>query len=430
MPPIPRKKKEKVETSQLGPTVRLAAAGTFSNRNPQRLEKLEEQKQPIVRLAVTTALTTCTNQSSKIRYPFHKDSRAYKEEQEKEKVQSLAPNVRLAITIEGGKHTSPVGEEAMARHLGPTPIVRLAHVPGAQGDNNLMGRNGVERLPAEVRPALLVSYVYLGPFLANKHRYAYRDWVMDSGAFSAFASGTEINLQDYIDCCKKLLVEDSTLTEVFALDVIGDWKASVKNAEEMWRQGIPAIPCFHYGEPWELLKGLAKDYPKIALGGCVGRRDKDEFAAQCFARVWPCKIHGFGFGGEKSILGLPYHSVDATNWETGPCRYGRWNAFGGGNASAKTGRGLSLRGSAQNLRAEVEWYLELERKAREKWKKEMAKLEEIPRKYPSVRLVSVSEQGVEKDLNKSSFSASPTVRLVGNGEGVTNRQLKAFERGE
>lgn len=283
------------------------------------------------------------------------------------------------------------------------PSIKLAHVPGAQGDNLLMGRHGMNTMPDNSLPALLVSYYYLEQFEANKERYCYRDWVMDSGAFSAHNSGVEIKLQDYIDCCKRLMESDPTLTEVYALDVIGDWKAGVKNTEEMWKQGVPAIPCFHYGEPWELLKYMAKTYPKVAIGGCVGRRDKDKFAGQCFARVWPKKLHGFGFGSETSIMMFPWHSVDATNWEIGPCKYGSWRAFGG--------QRVSVRGSRQNLRAEVEWYLELERRAREKWKKEMALLEQQKEVLPqSVRLVvgtgrSQDPHHIEQALGRKSKGA-------------------------
>jgi hypothetical protein len=286
-----------------------------------------------------------------------------------------APTLRLATTTA----MANAWGDAASRYpfIESPPTVRLAHVPGAQGDNNLLGQRGVEKLPDNARPALLVSYVYLDPFIANKSRYAYRDWVMDSGAFSAMSQGVVIDLQAYIEKCKELLATDPTLTEVFALDVIGDWQASLRNTEEMWKQGVPAIPCFHYGEPWDALLGMARDYPKIAIGGCVGKRDKDKFASQCFARVWPKRIHGFGFGAEKSLMLLPWHSVDATNWEMGPCGFGRWAAFGGAT--------LSVRGSSQNLRAEVDFYLELEKRARERWKKEMVKLESLD--APSIRFV-------------------------------------------
>lgn len=291
--------------------------------------------------------------------------------------------VRLAVTVEGGGSCSP---EAFARHLSE--------------------RNN--------KPALLVSYVYLTPFLKNRHRYAYRDWVLDSGAFSAHNSGAEIKLQDYINCCKELQASDPTLTEVFALDVIGNWKASLKNCKEMWRQGVEAIPCYHVGEPESELKAMAKDYPKIALGGCVGYRDKLKFAEQCFARVWPKAIHGFGFGAEKDIMALPWHSVDATNWEIGPCKFGRWQSFGQ----------LSVRGSKQNLRAEVEWYLNLERRAQQKWTGAMRQL--ATTMGPSTQFAHNKQEH-----GKSSRTLSPVVRLaVVNPEQSATRQLSAFGKDE
>lgn len=245
------------------------------------------------------------------------------------------------------------------------PTVRLAYFSIPAVDQALEKENKVSESINNNKPALLVSYVYLKPFLEKQNQYQYRDWVLDSGAFSAHNSGTEIKLQDYIDCCKRLMDSDNTLSEVYSLDVIGDWKASLKNTEEMWRQGIPAIPCYHHGEPWDALKGMAKDYPKIALGGVAIKWSiKNKFAEQCFARVWPKRIHGFGYGSEKSIMAMPWDSVDATNWEIGPCKFGQWRSFGK----------MSVRGSKQNLKSEVEYYLKLERKARRKFQKHLAAL--------------------------------------------------------
>jgi len=291
------------------------------------------------------------------------------------------------------------------KHTIAAPSIKLAHVYGAQGDNNLIGRNGVKQLEGESKPALLISYFYLKGFLENQSKYAYRDWVMDSGAFSAANSGKEIVLQDYIDCCKRLMSEDPTLTEIYALDVIGDPDASLANCEEMWRQGVQAIPTFHYGSDWDALMHIAAKYPKIAIGGCVGKRDKEVFAAQCFARVWPKKMHGFNFASEKAVMGHPWHSVDSTDWETKPCKFGHWRSFGSDGGT----KYVNWRGSSQNLRAEVEWYLELERRARIRWKKEMALLEEIS---PSVPL-----------------SVAPSVRLVvGTGRSVKDVGIDALSR--
>lgn len=218
-------------------------------------------------------------------------------------------------------------------------------------------------------PTLLVSYAYLDAFEKARENYTFENWVLDSGAFSAKNSGKVVKIEDYIETCKRL-ASDQKLTEVFALDVIDDWKAGQQNTEAMWKAGVEAIPCFHYGEPEELLKDMAEQYPKIALGGAVGLsiKKKMDWASQCFARVWPKKIHGFGFGGERAILNLPFHSVDATNWESGPCRWGEWYAFA-------SKRKLAVRGGEQDLRAEVKWYLKLQNRARLRWVQEMQMLE-------------------------------------------------------
>ena len=258
-----------------------------------------------------------------------------------------------------------VGRKRERERAMSAPTVRLAHTMGAQGDNKLLSPCAKYQL--EKYPALLISYVYLKPFLKNQDKYHYRDWVLDSGAFSAHNSGTEIKNKDYIAVAKDLLAKDKTLTEVFALDVIGDYKASLKNCEEAWKAGVPAIPTFHVGEPWKVLLDIAKTYPKIALGGMVGkpRGVKEKFIEQSFARVWPKRVHGFGLCTRDLLMKFPFHSVDATNWEIGPCKFGRWASFGQ----------LCIRGSKQNLRAEVEYYLRLEYEARQRWKKEMALLD-------------------------------------------------------
>jgi len=87
--------------------------------------------------------------------------------------------------------------------------LRLAYHP--EGDRTLKDlRLAYNPGPIDAygAPALLVSYVYLEPFLKNRTRYHYRDWVMDSGAFSAHASGRAVDLQAYIDTCKRLMESD------------------------------------------------------------------------------------------------------------------------------------------------------------------------------------------------------------------------------
>jgi hypothetical protein len=302
-------------------------------------------------------------------------------------------------------------KEAALKEAALTPTVRLAlsstagFVKKALQGPFLEGTSDAEAATwPQNRPGFLISYVYLSGWLANKHLYCYRDWVLDSGAFSAHVSGKEISLQKYIDVCKRLRDEDETLKEVFALDVIGDHIATLRNLEEMWRQGVEAIPCYHANEPEWVLKHIADNYPKIALGGVAlwkrgGQRDlKLNWAEQCFARVWPKAIHGFAFGSEKGIMALPWHSVDASSWNTGPGCFGQWQSFGR----------MDVRGEATNLRPEIEWYLKLEKRARVRWRKELALLERVFQNDQSL-------------AEKAQFVTAENDAQLATGQGTTPR---------
>lgn len=234
----------------------------------------------------------------------------------------------------------------------PSPTIRLAAISDSM------------RLSQPVEAAaLLVSYYYIAQFRKDRDHYLFRDWSMDSGAFSAENSGKKIDLAAYMDECLRLLATDPKLTEVFSLDDISDWRKSDQNTRAMWRAGIPAIPTFHWGEPWDVLIGMARDYPKISIGGVVGKTKaiKDRWVGQVFARVWPKKIHGLGMTAEDLVMKYPFHSVDASSWEFGPRQYGRWQSFRGKLTGAP--------GWKMSLRSEIEWYMALEKRARARWKR-------------------------------------------------------------
>lgn len=219
-------------------------------------------------------------------------------------------------------------------------------------------------------PAILVSYFYWRLYMADRASYIFRDYALDSGAFSAHNSGKIIELDAYAEFAAERLATDKQCAEVFTLDVIGDWRASMRNTHKLWERGIPATPIYHVGEPESVLIGMAREYPRIALGGAVRMeaRAKHAFAKACFAKVWPARIHGLGFAAEGTMMAVPFSSVDATNWATDPAMYGRWKAFGGK---------VSVRGH-QNLRAEAEWYLRLEQRLKMRWARRLGELDELP----------------------------------------------------
>lgn len=302
--------------------------------------------------------------------------------------------VRLALTNDG----MPSKEYRYSKIFKKEELrVRLAHTPGAQGDNCLLGKNDVEKLPETLKPALLVSYVYLEGFLANQERYQYRDWMMDSGAFTAYNAGTAIDLNKYIEACLSLKEKDKTLTEIICLDVIGSGPDSLKNAFIMKEAGVDCMPVFHIGDDWQILKEYCDNFEKVGLSCRFGEPMKKSywFYDQCFARQWPHKFHSFGWVGEEMLMKYPFISSDSSTWELRPCAFGSWKFFGR----------IPVRGSKQNLTSQVRWFLELEDRLRQRWKKEIDILNAKAEEY-AVRFVvgtgrSIKDTGINAlDLRK------------------------------
>ena len=252
--------------------------------------------------------------------------------------------------------------------------IRLSFAGGPWNMRRAMGKDRT----GERVPAALISYYSWGKYNCAKllPELSIRDYALDSGAYSVRNSGGEVDIDAYIDFAKERLATDPLCTEVFSLDVIGDWRQTLKNTEYMWKQGVPAIPCYHYGEPWDALRVMKRDYPgKIAIGGAAnifsGARKMNQ-AIEIFARAWPARMHGFGFGSEKALHSLPWHSTDATNWMLGPLCFGRYTTYGP----------LKLRGGNRSLLVEVNHFIEIEKKAQYLWRKQMAELDKECGEWP------------------------------------------------
>lgn len=248
-------------------------------------------------------------------------------------------------------------------------------------DRNPVSRDGgsgvvVDDKPVVIgkhKPAILASYAYFDPqyFEDVQSTTPYREIILDSGAWTAHTCGKKVELAKYMDVVRRVRDADpGRYRGCFSLDVIGDWKASAANTKAMWAAGIEAIPVFHWGEPWDVLKGLAADYPKIGIGGIAKDHASKKmlFAREVFARIWPHKIHGLGFGGAPFLKQLPFDSVDHSSWEVGPAHRMRWSSFDNWqlfNVSITLGRGAGR----VDLQHEVKFYMDLEHDARGRWHK-------------------------------------------------------------
>lgn len=136
---------------------------------------------------------------------------------------------------------------------------------------------------------------------------------IDSGAFSAFTLGGKIDLDEYIDFCKRT---DADYYAVY--DSIGNAEETLKNQKYMESKGIKPIPCFHYGEDWKYLEYYCKNYDYIALGGMVGNRTMIKGWLDVIFSKYPDKrFHGFGLTTISLIKGYSWHSVDSSSWLMG-----------------------------------------------------------------------------------------------------------------
>lgn len=160
---------------------------------------------------------------------------------------------------------------------------------------------------------------------------------LDSGAFSAFSIGADIETKEYIDFCKEHRDKFETIAY---LDAIGDHKKSMKNYEQMAEAGINGIPTYHTGEPFDFLYYLFDKWDYIAIGGLVpylGAHTAQTYKKSVLrfltkihseAAAAEKRLHGFGVTTWNLIKSFPWYSVDSSTWMSGR-KFGRAMTFDG-----------------------------------------------------------------------------------------------------
>lgn len=167
----------------------------------------------------------------------------------------------------------------------------------------------------------LESYHYIGK--ESSVRRIRKEGVkvfLDSGAFSAYSLGEVIDIGRY---CDYIHSNQDIIDFPSVLDAIGDYKGTYKNQMEMERRGVKPLPCFHYGEPTEVLDYYVANYPYITIGGMVPISTPQLLI--WLDRIWQhhltdengkpkVKVHGFGLTSLPLMLRYPWYSVDSSTW--------------------------------------------------------------------------------------------------------------------
>jgi len=148
--------------------------------------------------------------------------------------------------------------------------------------------------------------------------------MLDSGAFSVETRGLVLDIDSYADFVKDVR---SMVRVACSLDVRGDHESSVKNWNYLRDvRGVDVMPCYHLGEPLEVLDYYCKSTDYVALGGIAGKSFNWKTVVptmeKVFSRQPGVRYHIFGVNSPATCMKFPFYSSDSTTWLIG-ARLGR-----------------------------------------------------------------------------------------------------------
>lgn len=161
------------------------------------------------------------------------------------------------------------------------------------------------------------------PCFDNPHT---KELFVDSGAYSAWTRGVDIDIDAYIEFLlanKKHITHYANLDVIDHRDPIRAAEQSLKNLAYMRSKGLKPIPCFHHGEPFHYLDHMVGESDFIALGGAahLATNDRARWMDECFhkhicdkAGIPRTRVHGFGMTNFRLFVRYPWYSVDSTRW--------------------------------------------------------------------------------------------------------------------
>lgn len=149
--------------------------------------------------------------------------------------------------------------------------------------------------------------------------------IVDSGAYSAFTQGKEVNLQEYTDfLCKN----QEYITANVNLDVINPddpetaAAAGWRNYQSMRDRGLKVMPVYHARENVKWLDKMLDDTDYIGLSGTslVSPLEHKSWYHLCWNYATDlegkaiARFHAFGDTAADSMAAFPWYSVDSATW--------------------------------------------------------------------------------------------------------------------
>lgn len=170
-------------------------------------------------------------------------------------------------------------------------------------------------------PDQLESYHYIhNPKFVEMIRRDGIQVFLDSGAFSSFTRGVEVDIEAY---CRYIHEYGDIIRVASVLDGIGDPQKTYDNQNIMEANGTAPLPCFHYGEDERWLSYYIDRYEYITLGGMVPISTPQLIL--WLDRIWEhyltddsgsprIAVHGFGLTSAELMRRYPWYSVDSSSW--------------------------------------------------------------------------------------------------------------------
>lgn len=195
------------------------------------------------------------------------------------------------------------------------------------GGNNFAKLTDVEKQARLGVQHFLESYHYIYRESALvKIRRDEKKVFLDSGAFSAFTKGVNVDLKGYCDYVHRNADIIETVDGILCasvLDGIGDPLKTYQNQKEMESYGVRPLPCFHYGEDERYLEYYLANYDYITIGGMVPISTVQ--LIHWLDRLWErylcdgagrprVRVHGFGLTSLPLMKRYPWYSVDSSTW--------------------------------------------------------------------------------------------------------------------
>lgn len=181
---------------------------------------------------------------------------------------------------------------------------------------------------------ILSSFYYADEWVEKMIPY-FKNFLLDSGAFTFLQQGKNVNWEEYI---KKYaaFINRNNVKHFFELDIdkiVGYDKMIYyrKMLEDL--TGKPVIPVWHKSRGKEKFLEMCEEYDYVSIGGIVSKEiTMKEYPVFSYlineAHKRGAKIHGLGFTNLKGLEKYHFDSVDSTAWVSGN-RFGAVYYFDG-----------------------------------------------------------------------------------------------------